>query len=297
MRMQVIEVPYDSGSRDRGMGRGVAPLMERAVLPTVQVRGHDVRRRSLSVNAAMPAEAAAAFALQRDTATAVAEALAGGAFPLIVSGNCNPAAVGAVTGLRREAARDGVAVIWFDAHADCETPETTESALLDGMGMAMLAGECWRGPLAALPGFSPLAGSRMVLVAARQVSEGERALMRRTGIRDVPVASLVEGGAEAAFGPILADWRRDGVRTVYIHVDVDVLDPAQVAPANRFTEPDGLMPAHVREVVAAVARVLPIGAGALAAYDPDYDPDGRIPVAAAEIVESMVEAAAGVAPR
>ena len=272
------------------MGRGVAPLVDRAVFPVARAAGWSVRRQRVQVETPFTAEAATTFALHRETATAVTGALDEGAFPLVVSGNCNVAAIGAVTGLRRSRGADDVALLWLDAHADCETPETTESAFLDGMGLAMLAGECWRGPLAALPGFVPLAGSRAVLVGARQVSEAETALMRRRGIHEMPVATLAEMGAAAALAPILTAWRNDGVRGVYLHVDVDVFDPAKVAPANCFAEPDGLMPAHVRDLIAVVGRTFPIGAMALTAYDPDCDPDGGVPPAAAEIVAAVLEA-------
>lgn len=291
MRVQTIEVPYDSGWRDRRMGRGVAPLVDQAVSPAARAAGWSMRRHRVDVKAPFTVEAATAFALHRETATAVAATLDEGAFPLVVSGNCNVAAIGAVTGLRRSRGADDVALLWLDAHADCETPETTESAFLDGMGLAMLAGECWRGPMAALPGFAPLAGPRVALIGARQVSGAEVALMRRLGIHALPVAALTEASAAAALTPILTDWRRDGVRAVYLHVDVDVFDPAKVAPANCFAEPNGLMPAHVRDLVAVVGRALSIGAMALTAYDPDCDPDRGVPPAAAEIVAAVLETA------
>ena len=72
-------------------------------------------------------------------------------FPLVLAGNCN-AAVGVVAGLG-----PGAAVLWCDAHADFNTPETTTGGFLDGMGLATVTGRCWTSMAARVPGFVPVA--------------------------------------------------------------------------------------------------------------------------------------------
>ncbi|SDD81324.1 arginase family protein [Rhodospira trueperi] len=288
MTVHIIECPYDSGRRDWRMGRGVPRLTEAVVLPTLADAGLTARRVTLRLENDETAEIAATFELQRRTAASIRQARRDGAWPFIVSGNCNVAAVGAVAGLDG----DDIGVLWLDAHGDCETPETTESAFLDGMGLAMLTGQCWRRPLSMLPGLRPVPGPRVILAGARQLSDPERDLIDRTGITHVPVNALASGAATSLLAASLDRWRDAGVRRVYIHVDVDVLDPA-VAPANPFNEPDGLGVEQVRDIIETLAHQFEIATAALTAYDPACDPEGKMPFAAAPIAERLIHAGIG----
>jgi arginase len=78
-----------------------------------------------------PAEVAVAFELDRLVSEQVCEAVAEGEFPLVLSGNCNTS-IGTLAGVGPE----GLGVVWFDAHADFNTPETTTTGFMDGMGLA-----------------------------------------------------------------------------------------------------------------------------------------------------------------
>lgn len=290
MKIDAIEVPYDSGHHNRRMGSGVARLAEAAILPTLTPSGHDVRRHPVHTDSPMPAEIATAFELQRMTVKKVAAAIAANAFPLIVAGNCNIAALGGVAGL----AGEDVAVLWLDAHAECETPETTESGFLDGMGIAMLIGECWRSLLSALPGFRPLPGNRVALIGARQISRAENALIQHRGIVHVSVDALRTAGLDDVLATCFDGCRKGGVKRLYVHVDLDVLDPT-IAQANPYAEPGGMSLSEVGEAIAA-ARRFTIGAAAITAYDPACDPDGRMIPAASSIAGWLVSSASSFAP-
>ena len=69
------------------------------------------------------------------------EATASGRFPLVLSDNCN-ATVRVITGLTGASPKEEeeVGLIWFDGHADFNTPETTTSGFLDSMGLATAVG-------------------------------------------------------------------------------------------------------------------------------------------------------------
>jgi arginase len=96
--------------------------------------------------------------------TAVAEATssaAPAACPVIVCGDCCTA-LGVVAGL--QAAGRGVGIVWFDAHGDVQTPETTTSGYLGGMPLRLLAG--YRPELiAARLGLRPVPEDQIVLVS------------------------------------------------------------------------------------------------------------------------------------
>ena len=61
-------------------------------------------------------------------------------------------------------------LIWFDAHGDCETPATTTSGFLDGMGIVMVLNKCWQNLISFYKLISGLTGKSIVLVGARDLS-------------------------------------------------------------------------------------------------------------------------------
>jgi len=172
----------------------------------------------------------------------------------VLSGNCN-VAVGAIAGSRP------AGVVWFDAHGEATTPETTTSGFLDGMGISILTGRCWRTMATSIPGFEPLPGNRIALLGARDLETAEDELLGWLGVRR----------------------ECDGMGDVYTHFDLDVLDPSE-AVWNQWAPPDGMT---VQAVIERVRRLSPRAAG-FASYDPDADRDGKGVRAAAAILEAVL---------
>jgi arginase len=77
------------------------------------------------------------------------------------------------------------------------------------------------------------------------------------------------------------------VDRAYLHIDLDVLDPSE-GRANRYAAPDGPSLDGVLRLVRAVSSRLQVAAASLAAYDPSYDPDGRLVPAAIAIASAIV---------
>src|SRR5215208_5665127 len=165
-----------------------------------------------------PAEVPTAFELDRLVAEQVREAVAEGAFPLVLSGNCNTA-VGTIAGL--DAADLGV--VWFDAHADFNTPETTTTGFTDGMGLAVAVGHCWKETARGVPGFTPVFERDVVLAGVRAMEPAEE---ERLAASDVSVVGADRIGLEGpgALEEAL-DRLEDRIGKVYVHLDLDVLDP------------------------------------------------------------------------
>ncbi len=158
MDIQLLLVPYDSGQRAWRCGAGPEHLLRAGLPAHLQRQGHVVTAIHIveDDSAYPPAEIRTAFELARRLATAVRSARTAGHFPLVLSGNCNTA-VGTLSGLT-PARR---ATFWFDAHGDCNTPETTTTGFLDGMGLAMTMGLCWHHLGATVPGFQPVAAGHL----------------------------------------------------------------------------------------------------------------------------------------
>lgn len=280
MDIELIAVPYDSALRGVRMGRGPEHLLANGLPGALMARGHPTSVTFADAGGGFPAEIATAFELQRLVASHVKAAVEEGKFPLVLAGNCN-VAVGVLAGLGRE-----VGIVWLDAHGDFNTPETTTSGFLDGMALATATGRCWGTLAARLPGFDPVPESCVVLVGARDLEPLERALLEHSHVALVPSELVRLNGARAAIVPAL-ERLRGLVPRIYLHVDLDVLDPAE-ARANGFTPAAGISVAQLIDAVRLVAEARPVVAAAITALDPDHDCDGSALRAGIRVAETIL---------
>jgi arginase len=186
---------------------------------------------------------------------AVAGAVAQTARPLVLSGDC-PTAVGVVAGLQRRH-RD-VAVVWLDAHGDFNTPGITTSGYLGGMALAMLTG---RTPelVADTLGLRPVADTHAVLAGARDLDPAERDALTASQVRRVPADPAA----------IIAALDELGGLPVYLHLDIDVVDSAQL-PGLRFPSGPGPSLTRIEECLGAVCTAADVAAAGIAcAWLPD----------------------------
>jgi arginase len=118
-------------------------------------------------------------------------------------------------------------VIWLDAHGDLNTPETTPSGNVHGMGLAAalgVGGREFESPLWPLPAVDP---SRVALVGVRELDEGERKHVHELGIRAYTMSDVDRLGVEPVIRQSLAHVA--GAPFVHVSLDMDVVDP-DVAP-------------------------------------------------------------------
>lgn len=226
-----------------------------------------------------PTEATTAFELYRRLADQVHEAVAMRDLPIVFSGNC-----GAAVGLAAGVGCEDLAVVWFDAHGDYNTPDTTDTGFLDGMAMSILGGRCWKTLAHGIPRFSPIPPSRLMHVGARDYSPGERDALFYDGVWVVEPLNLLE----TTVNPML-DAMRARAGRVLIHVDLDVIDP-RFGRANVYAAPGGLSPDDVVRVIDLAARRFAIAGLVLASYDPSCDPEGKIAEIGARIVRHLTPA-------
>src|SRR5215470_13021399 len=127
---------------------------------------------------------------------AVADAVAGAARPLLLSGDC-PAGLAVAAGLQRR--HREIAVVWLDAHGDFNTPAITISGYLGGMPVAMLTGrapELFAAPL----GLRSVADHHVVLVDARDLDPAEREALTASNVQHVPADPDAVAGALGPLG-------------------------------------------------------------------------------------------------
>jgi len=266
------------------MGAGPAQLVARGLLDRLRESGRDVELRELApTEGSWIAEIGTAFDLDRQLANAVAAARARRAFPLTLAGNCI-SSVGIVAGL----GEGTTGVLWFDAHGDFNTPETTAGGFLDGMALATLVGRCWTSLAAGVPGFAPVAEENVVLVGARDLDPAEAELLAASGVVHLRTAEAPER--------LDAELERLGQRVdrLYVHVDLDVLDESE-GRVNGYSGGPGLSRAGLLDAIGVAGRRCRVAAGAITAYDPGYDADGRVARTAIEVALALCSGATGAA--
>ena len=276
MKIQIVTAPYDSGVRDVGKGLGPARLLDAGLADRLGASGHGVEVSDVAApTARVASELSTAFGGFRVLAQTVRDTVRQGRTPLLLTGSCYYS-VGMVAGL----APRRVGVVWLDTHTDINTPDTTQSGFLDGMAAAMLTGRCFRGLLGQIQGFRAIEDDHLVFVGVRDLDQAERALVNDSRISVVP-----PGNTSAALGATL-DTLRERVDAVYVHLDLDVLDPKE-ARANELAAPDGLSPDELAAALREIRDRLQVAALTCSAYDPMYDPEGRVCQATFSALEAV----------
>ena len=182
-------------------------------------------------------------------------------------------------------------VVWLDAHGDINTPDITIEGYLDGMGLSILTGGCWQAMASQIHDFRPVPESAALLVGARDFDELEKAHLDSSGVTLVGPERLRDPDAL-----LDAISRLDPEPTgIYLHVDLDVLDDSE-ATVNVYSAPGGVTADELEALVAGVLDRYPVKAMSLTAYDPERDPDGRVPPIAKRLLATLAHSSAVAAP-
>jgi arginase len=161
----------------------------------------------------------------RRLAQMVSDTLAGSGVPLVLGGD-HSVAVGTVTGVSHFFRQRGesIGLIWLDAHADMNTPETSPSGNVHGMPLACIVG---RGPddLTRLFDYSPKVDPKhVVIVGLRDVDLPERPNVRDYGVNAFTMRAIDERGMRAVMEEAIR-LASDGTAGFHLSLDMDFVDP------------------------------------------------------------------------
>ncbi len=247
-RVRVIGVPMDLGAGRRGVDMGpsairIGRLSER--LRSLDINVEESGNISVQVAEQVPygrkdlkylREIGEVCAL---LAGRVRETLEDGKMPLVLGGDHSIAA-GSVSGassfFRKKGRRLGL--VWIDAHADMNLPETSPSGNIHGMPLASLLG---LGPdeLTRIEGFSPkVEVENLTIVGARSVDREEAEIIRKTGVRVITMKEIDMRGMTSVMEEALGK-ASDGTEGFHCSFDLDVVDP-QAAPGVGTPVPGGI---------------------------------------------------------
>lgn len=235
--IRLVGVPMDLGAGRRGVDMGPSAIRIAGVSACLRQLGYRVEDDG-DVGVPAPESRAAGDDKVRYLDTIwhvcnrlrlrVRRTLDQGEVPLVLGGD-HSIAMGTVTGVAehfRERS-EKVGLIWVDAHADMNTPETTLSGNVHGMPLAALLG-MGHPRLVGLGGFSPKVDRRNVcLIGIRNLDETEKQNVLRSGIHAYTMRDLDERGMRAVAAEAIAH-AGEGTAGFHVSFDLDGMDPRDV---------------------------------------------------------------------
>ncbi|MFQ6613077.1 MAG: arginase family protein [Fidelibacterota bacterium] len=196
-------------------------------------------------------------ALYEPLARDVSAAIQSGNRPVSIAGDCC-AAMGVAAGLQR-AGVDPI-LIWFDAHGDFNTRETSPSGFLGGMPLAMLVGRGEQTIPEAI-GLKSLSEKQVFITDARDLDPGEKRGLEESNItRLATVSDLID----YPLPPL----------PIHLHLDVDVINPT-VAPSVDYPAPGGPDESQMESVFRFLAGTGRIAAVSVSTWNPELDKQGK----------------------
>ncbi|MFP9192086.1 arginase [Natronosalvus vescus] len=233
--IHVIGAPMDYGADRRGVDMGTSAIRYAGLADELEKAGVECfdqgdllipRAEERDPDANQPTEGNAKFLREVENvnsrvAETVAETLDDGAFPLLLGGD-HSIAIGSMNGAARDA---DLGVIWFDAHADLNIPDTSPSGNVHGMPLAAVLG---RGMFEDLEwAHAPRVREESIAyVGLRSIDEHERELVRKSEMTAFTMSDIDERGITAVVEDAL-DIATTGTDGVHVSLDLDWLDPKE----------------------------------------------------------------------
>lgn len=219
----------DLGQSRRGVDMGPSAIRYAGVIDRLKALGHNVKdkgdivigRKEISQNTRLRnleevTEGNTKLALE------VQETLADGDYPLVLGGD-HSIAIGTLAGLSNK--YQNLGVIWYDAHADLNTEETSPSGNIHGMPLAVSIG-LGHANLVNIRGGNPkINPENVVIIGARSVDPGERELIKEKGIKVFSMHEIDKLGMTEVMEQTIAYFRERNVDGVHLSLDLDGIDP------------------------------------------------------------------------
>ncbi len=233
-KIAILGAPLDLGAGRRGVDMGPSALRLaglNAKLSSLGYQIEDLGNLPAAQQESTPSGAENAKYLTQiaNTCAKLASMVEGivsaGKFPLVLGGD-HSVAVGTVAGVGHVFRQRGekIGLIWIDAHADMNTPESSPSGNVHGMPLACCIG---RGPsvLTEIFDYAPkVEGGNVVLIGIRDVDERERAVVRESGVTAFTMRDIDERGLRNVMEQALA-LASEGTAGFHLSLDMDSVDP------------------------------------------------------------------------
>jgi arginase len=268
MKINLIQVPYHLGKKAIGMGLGPIRFMETNVVQKLQDYGHKLKIETIQLNKPFKDEISAIIDLNNLLKKVVQDGVKAGYFPLIIGGNCNTC-LGTLAGLNDPE----TGIIWFDAHGDFNTPETSPSGFFDGMPFAIATGQCYTDLWSQIADINPIKESYSLHIGGRDFDLEEQELLESSQVGVIRATDLKKRKYKERLIPVLTELQSK-TKKIYLHIDIDIVDP-QEAPGVDYRSPNGLTSKEVIAIIKMISERFTIKAAALTAYNPTKDENSK----------------------
>ena len=247
-KVTLIFVPLHLGGPHRGVSMGPAAMKVAEVAEKIERLGFSVRNEvEVNVpNSVCWAEHGSApkcvpeiTEVSLQVAEAVEEAMSNDSIPVTIGGD-HSLAIGSIAGVSSyyRKRQENFGLVWFDAHGDINTPDTTSSGNVHGMPLAVSLGYGDK-RMVELLGFSPkVQPNRSVLIGIRDLDPPEREMIDQSGITPYTIRDIDHLGLSRVTDLAVSSLGSD-IAGLHLSFDIDVIDP-DVAPGVSTAAPGGL---------------------------------------------------------
>jgi len=230
-KLSIIGVPMDLGQTRRGVDMGPSAIRYAGVIERIENIGYSVEdkgnieialaeRVHSDENTNLKNLKAVADASER-LAQTVSDVITNKRFPLVLGGD-HSIAIGTLAGVSRHYKNLGV--IWYDAHGDLNTADTSPSGNIHGMPLAASIG-IGDEALTRIGGYTPkVKPENIVIIGARSLDEGEKELIKEKGIKVYTMHEIDRMGMTKVMEETIL-YLRDKTDGVHLSLDLDGLDP------------------------------------------------------------------------
>lgn len=230
-KISIIGVPSDYGQCRRGVDMGPSAIRYAGVIERLKNLGYEVidegdisvKREILNYEQNPKLlNYREVIKVSEQLCKKIEETINKNSFPLVLGGD-HSIAIGTIAGLVTHYSNLGV--IWFDAHADINTPHTTPSGNIHGMPLAISIG-LGDESLVSINQISPkIKPENIVIIGARSIDEGERKLIKEKRIKTYTMHEIDRLGMTKVMEETIQYLRNRRVDGVHLSLDLDALDP------------------------------------------------------------------------
>jgi arginase len=229
-KITIIGVPMDLGQTRRGVDMGPSAIRYADIYEILKALNYEIddlgdiqiRRDNLETGPDNLKNLSMVIEGNELLAASVDKIVEDGNFPLVLGGD-HSIALGTLAGISKHYSNLGV--IWYDAHGDLNTAETSPSGNIHGMPLAASLG-IGHPTLTNIYGYSPkIKPENVIIIGARSLDDGEKELIREKGIKVYTMHEVDRLGMAAVMTEAI-NYLKDNTDGVHLSLDLDGLDPS-----------------------------------------------------------------------
>jgi len=228
--ISIIGVPMDLGQSRRGVDMGPSAIRYAGVIERLEKLNYiiedkgdiEIGRSNVDEGTTNLKHLKAVTEANTKLSTVVDKVVESGSFPLVFGGD-HSISIGTLAGISKH--YQNLGVIWYDAHADLNTEETSPSGNIHGMPLAVSLG-LGHPSLTNILGYAPkVKPENIVIIGARSIDPGEKDLIRSKGIKVYTMHEIDRLGMTKVMEETI-QYLKDKTDGVHLSLDLDGLDPS-----------------------------------------------------------------------